>query len=211
MTMLEAERSRIASDMHDDIGADLTQLSIWSGILKSSEKKDKNVLEKITNSSYKVLQKMDQIIWALNSFHNHTTDLVSYLREYASQYLESAGINLSFEIPGTMPELEVSAIQKRNIFLTVKELLHNTVKHSGAKNVTITIYVQQSVLNIEYKDDGKGFIPKPKEDGLGNITVQKRMQEISSAISVTTSPGKGFSACLKISLAVDKGLKKIKA
>ncbi len=200
LTMLETERSRIASDMHDDIGADLTQISIWSNILKSAENKNKDVVSRITKSSNEVLQKMEQIIWALNSSHNQTSDLISYLREYALQYLESAGINLLFEVSGVMPELEVSAIQKRNVFLTIKELLHNTVKHSGAQNVSVKLYVSESILNIEYTDDGKGFTPKEKEDGMGNITVQKRMKEINSSISMQSSPGSGFNAQLKIKL-----------
>lgn len=210
LSMLEAERNRIASDMHDDIGADLTQISIWSNILNSSGNKDTSVISRITKSSNGVLQKMDQIIWALNSFQNHTADLISYLREYASQYLDSAGIRLLFEADEALPDIELSAILKRNIFLTVKELLHNTVKHSEAQNVRIRIYHADSVLHIEYMDDGKGFTPKPKEDGLGNITVQKRMREINSTISVKTSPGEGFSAHLKISGVPENGLKKSK-
>lgn len=203
LTMLEDERSRIASDMHDDIGADLTQISMWSGILKLS--KDEKVIDRITNSSNEVLQKMEQIIWALNSFQNHTSDLIVYLREFASQYLEGIDIHLSFQADEALPELELSAILKRNIFLTVKELLHNTVKHSEAKNVTIKIYHADSFLHIEYKDDGKGFTPKAKEDGLGNITIQKRMQEINSSVKIKSKPGEGFSAHLEISLAADKG------
>src|SRR5258706_16283793 len=200
LTMLETERSRIASDMHDDIGADLTQISMWSGILDASGNKDLSLLPRITKSSNEVLQKMEQIIWALNSFQNHTSDLVAYLREFASQYLETAGIHLAFEADGTLPDIEFSAILKRNIFLTIKELLHNTVKHSGAKNVHIGIYYADSILHIKYTDDGKGFIPKVKEDGLGNITVQKRMKEINSTISIQSNPGKGFTAQLKVKL-----------
>src|SRR6185295_969532 len=151
--ILENERTRIASDMHDDIGSDLTQMHIWSTILKTNKGQNAEVAEKISRSSDDVLEKMDQIIWALNSLHDSSEDLITYLHQYASQYLEDTGINLIFEVNESAPSIKISAIFRRNIFLVLKELLHNTVKHSRAKNATLKIFCSSTSLKIYYADD----------------------------------------------------------
>jgi signal transduction histidine kinase len=194
--MIEHERMRIASDMHDDIGADLTQISIWTNILKSTTKNE--VVDKIVTSSNDVLQKVDSIIWALDSVHDHAEDLISYLRNYALNYLESSDISLAFTAATDMPDVKLTATQRRNIYLVFKELLHNTVKHSGARKVTVQITFSAPHLTINYSDNGKGFDPVILGDGLGFTTLQQRMTEINSTFNFTTSPGNGFSAELNI-------------
>src|SRR5204862_5362652 len=101
--ILDVERNRIASDMHDDIGADLTKISMWANILEVSKTDTKDMVKKIIKASNDVLQRMDQIIWALDSVHNHSADLISYLRDFSFRYLENTGIKLEFETAGTIP------------------------------------------------------------------------------------------------------------
>ena len=204
ITLLETERNRIASDMHDDIGADLTQISIWSNILKEKIQNEGEIVKKVSGLSNEVLQKMDQIIWALNSINNHTTNLLSYLHSYASEYLESVDIDLDFKILENIPDLTISAFQRRNIFLTVKELLHNTVKHSGARNVKIHISLEGRRLIIEYADDGTGIQEQNKRTGLGMTTLFKRMHEINSSIVINEMKQSGFHARLDIDIQQSK-------
>jgi signal transduction histidine kinase len=198
--MIEEERNRIANDMHDDIGADLTQISIWSNILKSNEYAGNVHIEKISNLSKEVLLKMDQIIWALDSIHNQTSDLISYMNAYASDCLESSDVKLEFNIAEDLPNIPLSMYQRRNIFLVVKELLHNTLKHSYAKNVHIKIYMKEDLMAIEYSDDGHGFRIQNDGSGLGLTTMRKRMKEINSKIEITSELNKGMQAIMQISL-----------
>jgi signal transduction histidine kinase/ligand-binding sensor domain-containing protein len=196
--LIEHERMRIASDMHDDIGADLTQISIWTNILKATNRNE--VVDKIVTSSNDVLQKVDSIIWALDSVHDHAEDLISYVRQYALNYLESSDISFSLEASHDLPDVKLSATQRRNIFLVIKELLHNTVKHSGALKVTMQFTYSSPQLIINYADNGKGFDASAIGDGLGFTTLEKRMAEINSTFTFTTSPGNGFSAEMKIKI-----------
>ncbi|HKR06144.1 MAG TPA: two-component regulator propeller domain-containing protein [Bacteroidia bacterium] len=198
--MLENERHRIASDMHDDIGSDLTQINIWSNILKAGGNKNTEVAEKISRSSNEVLEKMDQIIWALNSVHDHSEDLIMYIHEYASQYLENTNMKLIFQQDESMPDFKISAIQRRNIFLVLKELLHNTVKHSEAKNVTLKIFNSSSTLKIHYADDGSGYDQNEITEGMGFSTMRERMKEINSSFVAYSKKGEGVSVQLEIGI-----------
>jgi signal transduction histidine kinase len=200
LTLLESERNRIASDMHDDIGADLTKISIWSNILKSKIPGETVIVDKVARLSNDVLQKMDQIIWALNSIHNQTGHLLSYLHAYSSEYLESADISLRFESSDEIPNINIGTFQRRCVFLVIKELLHNTVKHSEAKNVTIKVSMNNNKLIIDYSNDGIKFNENEKGMGLGLTTMKNRMSEINSTIEFTNSPDNGFHAQLIIDI-----------
>jgi signal transduction histidine kinase len=197
--LIENERNRIASDMHDDIGSDLTQINIWSNILKTSGNNQSGVAAKISRSSNDVLEKMDQIIWALNSSHDHSGDLVTYLHEYASQYLENANINLTFRMEEAVHDFKISATQKRNIFLVLKELLHNTVKHSNAKNVILKIQTSESALKIHYKDNGRGYETNEIKEGVGFSSMRERMKEINGFFSSYSEKGEGVVVEIAIS------------
>ena len=199
--LLEQERNRIASDMHDDIGGDLTQISIWSNILHSNIQDESGIVKKVVGLSNEILQKMDQIIWALNSINNHTTNLISYLHSYSSEFLESANLGLRFEILNEIPDFVIGAYYRRNIFLVVKELLNNTVKHSGADAVHIRIRHENSYMIIQYSDNGIGLQQENLNgDGFGMNTIVNRLKEINSKLEYPKTE-KGFAVKLIINLS----------
>lgn len=197
--MLELERMRIASDMHDDIGADLTQISMWTNILKTSEKNNPEVISKIVYSTNDVLQKMDQIIWALDSVHDKASDFVSYLKECIIRSLDSTGIKFTLQTNESIPDVKLSSIQRRNIFLVMKELLHNTIKHSRATEIKIKIIFDPSNINIAYSDNGRGF-DSASGDGLGFTTMKQRMADINGNFNFHSAKEEGFSADLFVNL-----------
>ncbi len=199
-TVLEIERNRIASDMHDDVGAELTKISMWANIIDISKNDTNEMAKKIIHSSYDVMQKMDQIIWALDSVHDHTADLISYLRMFALKFLDDTKINLLFEVMGKIPDFKITSIQRRNIFLVIKELLHNTVKHSRADTISIKIYYEESNLLINYSDNGCGFNMNKTQEGLGFLTMNKRMKEINSLIKIYSDNANGTSVNLTVKL-----------
>jgi ligand-binding sensor domain-containing protein/signal transduction histidine kinase len=199
-SMIEEERNRIANDMHDDIGADLTQISIWTNILRTNNFQSNGIIEKISSLSKDVLLKMDQIIWALNSIHNHSRELISYINSYSSEYLEGVKIDFEFIIDENLPDLSMSMYERRNIFLVIKELLHNTVKHSQARNVKIHIFMKHNFMVVDYTDDGCGFDANNKGNGLGLLTMKKRMMEINSSIQMEKGDVTGMRAILYIGI-----------
>ncbi len=191
-SLIESERSRIASDMHDDIGSDLTQISLWMNILRSYELKENETINKISRLSEDVLAKMGQIIWALDSMHNSSANLFSFLREYFSKTLEVTKIKFEYRLNENMPEFKVTSFQRRNIFLIMKELLNNSIKHSGCHMIKVDINIKDNVMEIDYSDDGKGFDVNKNFEGHGLISMRKRVEEIEGKIVFECQPQKGF-------------------
>jgi signal transduction histidine kinase len=132
---------------------------------------------------------MGEIVWALNEKNDSLSDLLSYTRSYAVEYLSQNGINCTVALPDSIPAGFVSGEFRRNIYLTVKETLHNVVKHAQASAVNITIQADQR-LEITIQDNGTGFDKKnirPFSNGLTNM--EKRIKEIGGRFSITNEKG----------------------
>ncbi len=189
---VEKERTRIATDMHDDLGAGLSRIKFLSetiGIKKQQQLPIEDDITKIKEYSHEMIDKMGEIVWALNEKNDSLSDLLSYTRAYAVDYLSQSGIHCKADIMENIPDTFVSGEFRRNIYLTVKEALHNIVKHAKAKNVMITITANQQ-LHVSIKDDGTGFENKnirPFSNGISNM--QKRMAEIKGDFTIITKPG----------------------
>jgi signal transduction histidine kinase len=199
---VEKERTRIATDMHDDLGAGLSRIKFLSetiGIKKQQELPIEEDINKIREYSHEMIDKMGEIVWALNEKNDSLNDLLAYTRAYAAEYLSQNGIRCSISMAEPGADKFVSGEFRRNIYLAVKEALHNIVKHAQAETVNIDITVSD-LLAIAVKDDGAGFDEKnvrPFSNGLGNM--QKRMKEIGGTLSIKT--GKGTLVVLEAPLS----------
>jgi len=156
---IEKERTRIATDMHDDLGAGLSRIRFLSetiGLKKQQQQPFDEDIIKISEYSHEMINKMGEIVWALNEKNDTLSDLLAYTRSYAVEYLSQNGIICTVKAPEHFPTTFVSGEFRRNIYLTVKEALHNIVKHAQANSVTININMDQQ-LHIEIIDNGIGF------------------------------------------------------
>jgi signal transduction histidine kinase/ligand-binding sensor domain-containing protein len=189
---IEKERTRIATDMHDDLGAGLSRIKFLSetiGIKKQQQEPIEEDISKIREYSHEMIDKMGEIVWALNEKNDTLSDLLSYTRAYAMEYLSQNGISYKTEIPDNLPPVFVSGEFRRNVFLTIKEALHNVVKHSQATEVTLNIHVNH-YLSINLKDDGIGFDKnntRPFSNGLSNM--RSRINEIGGKIEIVNKNG----------------------
>jgi len=189
---IEKERTRIATDMHDDLGAGLSRIKFLSetiGIKKQQQQPVEEEVTKIREYSHEMIDKMGEIVWALNEKNDSLSDLLSYTRAYAMEYLSQNGISCKAELPDQLPSLFVSGEFRRNIFLTIKEALHNVVKHAQATQVTLTIHVNHQ-LSIRLKDNGIGFDRnniRSFSNGLSNM--QARIKEIGGKIEIINQQG----------------------
>ncbi|HWC54172.1 MAG TPA: ATP-binding protein, partial [Chitinophagaceae bacterium] len=189
---IEKERTRIATDMHDDLGAGLSRIKFLSETIGIKKQKDEPIEEdisKIRDYSHEMIEKMGEIVWALNEKNDSLSDLLAYTRSYAVGYLSQNGISCTVEAPDQLSQDFVSGEFRQNIFLTVKEALHNIVKHSQANHVTLKIKTD-TMLEILIQDDGIGFDKKnirPYSNGLFNM--EKRVKEIGGQISITSEKG----------------------
>jgi len=181
---IEKERTRIAADMHDDLGAGLTKIKyITENIVEKSETGEtiRPELEKLKNFSSELVESMGEIIWATNEKNNLLSNTLYYLRSYAVNYCEENSMDCFFEIRGNFTDKNVSGNIRRNIFLLLKESLHNIVKHAGAKTVTIKATVKEK-LELIIKDDGKGFSDTGDTEGNGLINMKKRAEELKGFV-----------------------------
>ncbi len=189
---IEKERTRIATDMHDDLGAGLSRIKFLSetiGIKKQQRQPIEEDITKIREYSHEMIDKMGEIVWALNEKNDSLSDLLSYTRSYAADYLTQNGISCKINMPENIPDLFVSGEFRRNIYLTIKEALHNIIKHAQADHIVITVNTGQH-LTIRIKDDGMGFDKKnirPFSNGISNM--QKRMSEIKGVFNITGDDG----------------------
>lgn len=190
---VEHERTRIATDMHDDMGAGLSRIKFLSetiGIKKQQQQPIEEDLGKIREYSHDMIDKMGEIVWALNEKNDSLNDLLSYTRAYAVEYLSQNGIKCTVQIPEHLGGTEfVSGEFRRNVYLTVKEALHNIVKHSQASQVNIDIKIN-SKLTISIADDGTGFEQnniRPFSNGLSSM--RKRMEAMRGYCSIISNKG----------------------
>jgi signal transduction histidine kinase len=202
--MLERERARISQDMHDDVGASLTRISILSELAKNKPDitdETRQWLSQISDTSRSVMEEMSQIVWALNPKNDTLEGLVAYLRRFANEYLEPTTVKCMFDLPEKLQKKALSVEIRRNVYLVVREALHNVVKHSGATRAGLTLKVEDSKFKISIRDDGKGFDPDKLEfPGNGLINMKKRMNDIGGEIFIRSEPGLGTEIELIVSL-----------
>ena len=189
---IEKERTRIATDMHDDLGAGLSRIKFLSetiGMKKQQHLPIEEEISSIRSYSHEMIDKMGEIVWALNEKNDTLSDLLSYTRSYAVEYLEQNGITCRVEEPEILPQVDVSGEFRRNIYLTVKESLHNVVKHADATEVFINIGITDW-LRIEIKDNGKGIDNTPaRPSGNGLFNMCARIQELKGRFEIVNNHG----------------------
>jgi ligand-binding sensor domain-containing protein/signal transduction histidine kinase len=192
---LERERLRISRDMHDEVGANLTEIAILSELVKRDilkpEEAETNV-QKISERARKLIDNISEIIWAINPRNDKLDNLTGYLREFASEYFEITPIMCRFNFPEQMFSHPLSAEVRRNIFLTMKEAINNVVKHSGATSVELNCIVSDREVEFSIQDNGKGLaIEDVSLQGNGLLNMRKRIEDINGNFQIESQPGSG--------------------
>ncbi len=192
---VEKERNRISRDMHDDLGSGLTKIAILSEVAKKQlpePEKAKEQLEKISESSRELVDNLQDIIWVLNPRNDTLESLSAYIREYALKYFEPLAVKISFKYPEEFLIKNLSEEKRRNIFLTVKESLHNIAKHAWCNEITIFIKELPQQFEIIIRDDGKGFeSDKVRLFANGLKNMQNRIEHAGGKYKVESEKGKG--------------------
>jgi len=185
------ERNRISADMHDDLGSGMTTIRLFSEIAMSKMGENKiPEIEKISNSANDLLNKMNAIIWSMSSSNDTFANMVAYIRRYAISYCEDNNLKCNISLPETLPDMVVSGEIRRNVFLVVKEALHNVVKHSGAKEVAMNFSHEGRLLQFTIHDNGKGIDPeKINAFGNGLRNMKKRMEDLGINYKIENKNG----------------------
>ena len=185
------ERERISADMHDELGSGMTAIRLMSEIARNKMQGGivPPELGKISASANDVLNKMNAIIWSMNHNNDTLDSLLSYIRTYANEFFENTNIECRVFIPEQIKETEISGVKRRNIFLCVKETLHNIVKHSKATQVSIRIIIDHE-LRIEISDNGVGIgEEKIVHFGNGLKNMKRRMENLGGDYEIRSDEG----------------------
>ncbi|CAN5823573.1 hypothetical protein BH11BAC4_BH11BAC4_06060 [soil metagenome] len=187
----QEERNRISADMHDDLGAGMTTIRLFSELAKSKMGDTAMPeIEKISTSANELLNKMNAIIWSMSSSNDTLGNMVAYIRSYALEYFDNTGIDCRIKLPDQLPELVVAGEIRRNVFLVVKEALNNIVKHSGATEVMINLQLENNALSLTIHDTGKGIdFEKIRQFGNGLKNMKKRMDEVGIEFYIENDHG----------------------
>ncbi len=201
---LERVRKRIASDLHDDIGASLTQISLLSEVVRQrvdySNASVEEPLETIANSSRDLVDAMGDIVWAINPQKDHLSDLSRRMRSLASDVFTMSGTDFRFSEPTGKDDLALGANLRREVFLIFKESVNNIVKHSAASFVEIEFKVGQAELFLRVRDDGKGFDLNEDAEGHGLASMRSRSDDIGAALELISGAGGGTTITLRVPL-----------
>ncbi|MBL7747616.1 MAG: sensor histidine kinase [Chitinophagaceae bacterium] len=186
----QQERERISADMHDELGAGMTAIRLMSEIARNKMKENTPVeIDRISSSANEVLNKMNAIIWSMNSGNDTVDNLASYIRSYAYEYFENTPIDCKVITPEHIPSKELGGDKRRNIFLCVKESLNNALKHSKASVLTITIETNDK-LKIIIHDNGPGIdLQKLRQFGNGLKNITRRMESIGGSFTIENKNG----------------------
>ncbi len=218
---LEKVRSRIATDLHDDIGASLTQIAVLSEVAQAQSKGNgaTDSLTRISDVSNELVEAMSDIVWSINPTKDHLSDLTQRMRRFASDILAAKGIAFHFDASHADREITVSTNVRREVFLLFKESVNNIVKHSGAKRVEIELKIADGNLTLKIADNGKGFLRDegremrdefkdenqfiPQTDdygGNGILSMKKRALEMNGKVEIESVIGKGTTINLSLPL-----------
>ena len=181
--------------MHDDLGSSLTQIALLTELanrdLAFAERAGEH-LRKITTTTREVFRAMDEIVWAVNPKHDTLASLVAYLSKYAQDFLRPAGIRCRLDLPDDLPPYPLTAEERHNLFLTVKEALNNVVKHAAASQVQFRLALDTTRCTISIEDNGRGFpVGSRRPGGNGLISMKERLAAIGGEFRLDSGHGPG--------------------
>ena len=205
---LEQERLRIANDIHDDLGARVTQISLLSGMAQDSvysPEKARSDFARISEMSRDLVSALYETVWAVNPENDNLEAQGNYLCQMVNQLCERTKIRCRFHVLGLPPNIQVSSQTRHNINMVVKEAVHNVIKHSRASEVTIRMTCTNGTLNILIEDNGTGFDPRATTGGHGLANMKQRLANIGGSCEVESKPGQGTKILIHITIrSLDK-------
>lgn len=205
---LERLRTRIATDMHDELGTRLTRIGLLSEFVErqtSGAHPAKSEIAQISAMTHEMVRTMDEIVWAVNPRNDTLEDLANYICHFAQEFFRHASVRCRLDIPANLPPLRLTTELRHNVFLAVKEALNNVVKHAQALSVKVTLRLEGTVLSIVVQDDGQGFDPaSQRPGGIGLRNMQQRLESIGGRVEVESGSGNGTTVRFQAKLRENK-------
>jgi ligand-binding sensor domain-containing protein/two-component sensor histidine kinase len=200
---LERVRTRIATDLHDDIGANLSLIAMVSEVARSHMQREdlrmKEWFSTISTTSRDSVDAMSDIVWAVNPRRDHLSDLTQRMRRFAEDIFAARNIELRFSEPGSGRDLKVGADVRREVFLIFKESINNMVRHSRCTAANVEMEINRGWLVLQMADDGQGIDAARAGQGNGLASMRQRAAKLGGVLDVS-SKGNGTSVTLRVRL-----------
>ncbi|MEP6849457.1 MAG: PAS domain S-box protein [Acidobacteriota bacterium] len=212
---LERVRTRIATDLHDDIGASLTQIAVLSEVVRSQASPENteadSQLNRISSLSSDLMQAMGDVVWAINPRNDTLPDLLKRMRRFASDIFSTGGIRFEFDAPQIVDDTAMGANIRREVFAIFKECVNNIARHSDCREARVRLAIDNGILLLDLADDGRGFDTDeklsdafaPEIGGNGLINIRRRVGDLGGSCSITSAIGKGANIRIEIPLSAD--------
>jgi len=193
---IHAERQRISAEMHDEIGAGLSAIKLFSE-MAARNRQDVEELRQINAMINEIADKINEIIWSTNTESDNLESLFDFIENQSRKLFEHSDISFTANLPQTIPDGTVSSQVRRNNYLLIKEILHNALKHSRATKVHLGISINNRLILYHVKDNGTGFDPGiSKINSMGLSNVKLRIENLRGSFTIENY--KGTSVLIKI-------------
>jgi signal transduction histidine kinase/ligand-binding sensor domain-containing protein len=202
--VLQEERARIAKDLHDDLGANLTGLALQLDLVSSQSHaadEQQHRLATLAHSTRAMVDNMREVVWAMNPQHDNVESFANFLGQYTEQFLTAAGLRCRLELSPRLPAQPLGSHTRHQLFLVVKEALNNIVRHAHAHEVRLRLDQQPDELRLTLDDDGRGLPPdgvRVAQHGLDNM--KQRITNLGGNFSVSNRPEQGTRVAVRLPL-----------
>ena len=201
LVALEKVRTRIATDLHDDLGSNLSQIAILSEVLRRGTPAGNGAAEQmlsvITTTANESVESMGDIVWAINPRGDSLEPVIQRMRRFASDRLTAANITFEFRAPEEVGRVEMGADVRREVLLFFKEAVNNLIRHSECTEATVDVRLSGSQLMLTINDNGKGFDASRATDGQGLLSLRKRASTLRGTLALTSQPHQGTNVVLR--------------
>lgn len=210
---IERVRTRIASDLHDDIGASLSRMAILSEVVKQTNghnAQSATMLTEIADSARGLVDSMSDLVWAIDPRRDDLQQVSARARQFAADLFEAQGVNWSFSAPPGIAQIKLDPDRRRHLFLILKEAINNAAKYAACRNFSIALELSPQQLSADIRDDGCGFAYEPvagstavlskARGGNGLKNMQARAAELGGSLHIESAPGQGTRLRLAVPL-----------
>jgi signal transduction histidine kinase len=199
--LLEQERLRIAHDIHDDLGARVTQISLVSAMARSlpiNPEQAQADFDKISEMSRDLVTALYETVWSVNPENDNLDELGNFLFHLVNKFCERAHCRCRFYVDLLPREIPVPSQIRHNLCMAVKEAVNNAIKHAGASEITVRVTYIECLLAISIQDDGCGFDPRTNLTGNGLANLKRRLKDIGGVCTIESRPSHGTSIQIQL-------------
>jgi len=200
---LEQERLRISRDIHDDLGARITEISLASALAKTKPSFPATAaadFDRISTLSRDLVTALYETVWAVNPENDNLDALGNYLCQMANHLCEQPQLPCRFRVMDLPSDIQVSSQTRHNIIMAAKEAIHNVIKHAHASELILAVSFENGSMIISVEDNGCGFEVVPDPGGNGLTNMNRRLTDLGGTCEIRSQSGSGTKVIMQLKL-----------